>query len=446
MIKEKKKITKYNYKKPLKVIISEYIRTIMFSILFAAVFTTCLSINARNEMIRNLYVNAEEQKLVEKQIAQQFIQSNTDLLNDIKNKKYSICINIGELYETVGEYEKAQTAYESAILKSKRGEYKAYYKLIAILISQEKFKKADDILTNLKDYHDKKLIKFKTRSYIIIGDKYYSIGKFLSAAKSYEKAEFYYSKFKKKDKIISDSIKNRIINSYLKAADTIITMGYNSDAVKYLKKVEKFCPDNLNVKYKLGIVLSDSDPEQAISYLSQLFEKIPQNIDYGVYCSALMKAANIADLDNRPTVAKYYRNKIHSVDLFVKRKVIYRNDLDILISQLSVKKIFFTYPIKISYKISNVSDSDITHLDADFVLCNNEEPVETVTLTLATRNKPLLIGNYDDNEYSIKFKKTIFTKKELSNYTVKIYAYKDDKFKTLVFENKIPQKSILKSE
>ncbi len=223
-------------------------------------------------------------------------------------------------------------------------------------------------------------------------------------------------------------------------------MGYTSDAVKYLKKVEKFCPDNLNVKYKLGIVLSDSDPEQAISYLSQLFEKIPQNIDYGVYCSALMKAANIADLDNRPTVAKYYRNKIHSVDLFVKRKVIYRNDLDILIRKLRVKKIFYTYPIKISYKISNVSDSDITHLDADFVLCNNEEPVETVTLTLATRNKPLLIGNYDDNEYSIKFKKTIFTKKELSNYTVKIYAYKDDKFKTLVFENKIPQKSILKSE
>lgn len=438
MIKEKKKVTKYNYKKPPKVVIAEYMRTIMFSILFATVFTTCLSINARNEMIKNLYVNIEEQKLAEKHMAQQFIQSNTNLLNDIKDKKYSICVHIGELYETVGEYEKAQTAYESAISKAKRGEYQAYSKLIVILVNQEQFKEADNILKNLKDYHDKKLIKFKTRSYIIIGDKYYSIGKFLSAAKSYEKAEFYYSKFKKRDKVVVDSIRNRIINSYLKAADAIVKLGYNTDAVRYLKKVEKYCPDNLNVKYKIGIILSDSDPEQAIEYLSMLFEKTPQNIDYGVYCTALMKAANIADLDNRPTVAKYYRNKIHSIDLFIKRKVIYKNDLDVAISKFNVKKVFFTYPLKPSYKITNMSDSDITHLNADFVLCNNDNPVETVTLNLATRNNPLLVGNYGDNEINIKFKKAIFTKKELSNYTVKIYAYKDDKFKTLVAENRIP--------
>lgn len=446
MIKEKKKITKYNYHKPLKVIVSELVRTVMFSVLFAAVFTICLSINARNEMIKNLYVNVEEQKLVEKQLAQQFIQSNTDLLNDIKSKKYSICLHIGDLYKTVGEYDKARMAYESAVSKSPRGEYKAYYRLILILAEQEKFDEIDKIMTELKDYHDKKLIKFKTRSYIIIGDKYYSIGKFLSAAKSYEKADFYYSKFKKKDKVVEDSIKNRIINSYLKAADTIIKIGYNSDAVRYLKKVEKYCPENLNVKYKLGIILSDSDPEQAIKYLAMLFEKIPQNIDYGVYCSALMKAANIADLENRPTVAKYYRNKIHSIDLFIKRKVIYQNDIDVIIDKFNVKKVFFTYPLRVTYKFVNTSNSDIIYLNADFVLCNNDKPIETVTLKVADKNKPLLIGNYDGNMINVKFKKAIFTRKELSNYTVKIYAFKDDKFKTLVSENKIPQKPISNSK
>ena len=441
MIKEKKKITAYNYKKPLNVIVMEYLRTIMISVLCAFVFTVFLSIHARNEMIKNLYVNIEDKKNMERQLAEQFIQSNTNLLKDIKNKKYSMCMHIGALYETISDYEKAQIAFESAVEKSKPGDYKAYYKLICILVDQEKFDEADNILINTKDYFDKKLIKFKTRSYIVIGDKYYSIGKFLSAAKNYEKAKFYYDKFKKKDAVIDESIRSRITNSYIKAADSIVKMGYNSEAVRYLKKAEKLSPNNLRIQYKLGIVLSDLDPEAAIKYFEPLLNKIPQEIDYGVYCSALMKAANIADLDGRPTVAKYYRHKIHTIDLFIKRKVIYKNDLDIILDSFKVKKVFFTYPLKAVYKFGNASNSDIGYLKADFVLCYADEPLETITKVIADTKTPLPVGGYDYNTCTIKFKKAIFTKKELLNYTIKIYAYKDDKFKTLVVENKIPDKN-----
>ena len=45
------------------------------------------------------------------------------------------------------------------------------------------------------------------------------------------------------------------------------------------------------------------------------------------------------------------------------------------------------------------------------------------------------------NEASVSFKKKIFTKKELENYTIKIYLYKDDKYKTFVSENIIPKRS-----
>lgn len=441
MIKEKKKITAYNYKKTFNMIVMEYVRTIMLSVLFAFVFTICLSIHARHEMIKNLYVNIEEQNNLEKQLAEQFIQSNTDLLNDIKSKKYSICMHIGTLYETIGDYEKAQIAFESAMEKAKPEEYKAHYKLICMLTDQEKFDEAEAVLTGVKDHFDKKLVKFKARSYIVIGDKYYSIGKFLSAAKKYEMAKFYYDKFKKKDKVVDESIRNRIINSYIKAADSIVKMGYNSDAVRYLKKVQQYSPDNLKVQYKLGIILSDSDPEEAIKYFEPLLSKIPQEIDYGVYCSALMKAANIADLDGRPTKAKYYRHKIHTIDLFIKRKVIYKNDIDVILDSFKVKKIFFTYPLKAVYKFGNMSNSDIPYLNADFVLCLTDKPLETVTVNVANKKRPLLVGGYDYNDCAVKFKKAIFTKKELANYTIKIYAYKDDKFKTLVAETKIPEKS-----
>ena len=446
MIKEEKQITAYNYKKSFNKIVFEYFRTILISLLVAFIFTTILSIHARNEMIKNIYVSADEQKKADKQLAEQFIKTHTNLLVDLKDKKYSVCMQVGELYETIDDYQKAQIAFESAIEKAKPGDYRAYEKLILILINQEKFDDAEKILTEMKDYPDKKLIKLKTRSYIIMGDKYYSIGKFLSAAKKYEKAEFYYGKFKKYDKKIANSIKKRIENSYIKSADEIVKMGYNSDAVRYLKKVEKTNPDNLKVKYKIGIILSDSDPEQAIGYLEPLLNKIPQDIDYGVFCSALMKAANIADLEGRTTKAKYYRHKIHSIDLFIKRKVIYKNDLDIVLSSFQVKKRFFTYPLKATYKFANTSNSDITYLKADFVLSLSDTPVETITKVIANRKSPLPVGGYDYNTCNIKFKKTIFTKRELKNYTVKIYAYKDDKFKTLVAETVIPEKSFDESK
>jgi len=441
MIKEKKKITSYNYKKPLKRIFYEYFRTVFISFIVACVITTLLSVHARNEMIKNLYENVEEQHRIEKQMAEQFIKSNSNLLDDIKNKKYSICMHVGSLYETIGDDEKAQIAYESAVSKSKPGDYRAYYKLICILVNQEKFDEANSILQRLVDHPNKKLIKFKSRCYIVIGDKYYSIGKFISAAKNYEKADFYYNKFKKKDKLISDSITNRIVNSYIKAADEIVKMGYNSDAVRYLKKVQKYCPDNLKVQYKLGIILSDSDPEKSIAYFEPLLNKIPQEIDYGVYCSALMKAANIADLDGRPTKAKFYRHRIHTIDLFIKRKVIYKNDLDVILNSFKIKKVFFTYPLNAVFNFVNLSNSDITHLNADFVLSQSGKEIETITKTIADRNHPMNIGGYDSNECTVKFKKKIFTKRELGNYTIKIYAYKDEKFKTLVSEIKIPEKT-----
>lgn len=446
MIKEEKRITEYNRQKTFRGIVLEYLRTIFLSVLVAFIITIVLSIQARNEMIKNVYTNTEIQKKIDKQLAEQFIQSHTNLLSDIKNKKYSICMHIGALYETIGDFQKAQLAYESAVEKSKPDDYRAYYKLICILINQDKFDEAEKILADLQDYPNKKLIKLKTRSYIVMGDKYYSIGKFLSAAKKYEKAQFYYSKFKKYDKQIANSIKNRIENSYIKAADEIVKMGFNSDAVRYLKKVEKSNPNNLKVKYKLGIILSDSDPEKAIEYLEPLLNKIPQDIDYGVFCTALMKAANIADLDGRPTKAKYYRHKIHSIDLFIKRKVIYKNDIDVVLSSFQIKKLFFTYPLKVTYKFANTSNSDITFLKADFVLSVSDTPVETITKVIANKNNPMPIGGYDYNTCEVKFKKNIYTKRELKNYTIKIYAYKDEKFKTLVAETIVPQKSFDESK
>lgn len=440
MIKEKIKKTKYNFKKTKAQVIKEYVRTVLCSILVAIVVTTSLAIHARNEMIKDIFASAQEQDSLDRKTALEII-TQTNLLKDLKNKKYSVCMHAGEIYETAEDYIDAQRAFELAIEKSKPNNYKPYYKLICVLAAQEKFKDAESVLNNIKDYTDKNLIKFKTRSYLTIGDKYYSIGKFLSAAKNYEKADFYYNKFAKKDSVIDNSIKTRIINSYIQVADIMVKTGLNSEAVRFLKKAEGYDPNNNIIRYKLAIVLSDSDPEKAVEYIEELLTKIPQEIDYSVYNNAYMKAANIADLDGRPTQAKYYRYKIHSIDMFINRKVVYKNDIDVVIKSFSVRKNLFSYPLKAKYQFFNNSNSDIVNLYADFILCINGKPIETISTSIADRNKPLFTNSNEPNEVSISFKRKIYTQKELENYTVKIYLYKDEKFKTLLSENRIPAHS-----
>lgn len=440
MIKEKEKITKYNYKKSRTQLLIEYSRTVLCSLLTAAFITFCLSIHARNEMIKDISSIAEEQSKIDRNTAIEII-TQSNLLKDLKNKTYSVCMHAGEIYESAGDYKDAQRAYELAIEKAKPKVYRPYYRLITVLVAQEKFKDAISVLDNIKDFSDKGLIKFKTRSYLTIGDKYYSIGKFLSAAKMYENAEFYYNKFSKKDKVIVNSIENRIINSYLNTADIMVKTGYNSEAVRFLKKAEKYSADNYNIRYKLAIVLSDLDPEESVKYFESLLEEVPQNIDYGAFGRALMKAANIADLDNRPTQAKYYRYRIHSIDMFINRKVLYKNDIETSLISFSVRKSLFKYPLIATYQFLNISNNDIINLKGDFVLCINNKPIETITKVVANKDNALLSNTYEGNVIRVKFKKSILTKKELENYTIKIYLYKDEKYKTLVSENTIPKKS-----
>ena len=440
MIKEKKKKTKYNIEKTKAQALLEYLRTILCSFILAVIITVCLTIHARNEMIKDIFESDNTQKIMDRKVALEIIL-NTNLLKDLKNKTYSVCMHAGEICEIAEDYKDAQDAYELAIRKSKPGNYKPYYKLICVLVAQQKFEDADAVLNNIKDVSNKNLVKFKTRAYITIGDKYYSIGKFLSAARTYESAKFYYDKFEKKDKKIDEAIVERIINSYIQTADLMVKTGLNSDAVRFLKKAEKYAPDNLNLKYKLAIVLSDSDPEKSVEYLETLLEKIPQDIDYSVYNSALIKSANIADLDGRPTKAKYYRYKIHSIDMFINRKVVYKNDIETELKSFTIKKALFSYPLKATYQFLNVSNNDIFNLKGDFILCINNKEVETVTQQIANKNKPLYSYTDTPNNVEIKFNKKIYTKKELENYNIKIYLYKDPKYKTYIGENKIPLKS-----
>ena len=127
--------------------------------------------------------------------------------------------------------------------------------------------------------------------------------------------------------------------------------------------------------------------------------------------------------------------------MFINRKVIYKNDIETSLSAFSIKKALFKYPLKATYQFINVSNADIINLKGDFVLCANNKPLETITKVVADKDSPMFVNPDKPNEVKISFKKNIYTKKELENYTIKIYLYKDEKYKTLVSENRLPKRS-----
>lgn len=440
MIKEKLKISIYNQRKPKHKVLFEYVRTVAYSLVAALFVTIILAIYAHNDMVKNFTLSPEEQLAINRNIARQII-SHSDLLEGLANSTCLVCLQVGYLYETVGEYENAQTAFELAVKKSPPNYYRPFYHLIYVLAAQEKFDEANKVLSEVKDLNNRDLVKFKSRAHIIIGDKFYSLGKFLSAAKSYEKAEFYYNKFAKKNKRIVVLIKERIINSYINVADIMVAAGKNSEAIRYLEKAKQHDKDNFLVRYKLAVILSDFDPEKAVETLESLLKERPQDIDYAVYNKALVNAAMLADYNGNLIKGKYYRYKIYSTDMYLDRKVIYKNDIKVTLKSFLLRKYFFATTLQAYYGFLNASSNEVNAMNADFVLTRKDKPVETITITIASKENVLDIGSEEPRYVRVNFSQKFFNRKELDNYAVKVYLYKNPKYKTFVFENKIPKKS-----
>ena len=440
MIKDLDK-KKKKAEKSLPETLIEYARTVFISFCVALIITIGLTIQARKSMIKDLYDKAVDDKKLDEQIAKQII-AQSDLTKNLLTKNYTICMNVGNLYETAKDYQNAQIAYQAAVLRAKRGVYAPYYKLTSVLIAQSKFDEAEDVINSVTDLKNKGLIKYKTRAYIETGDKYYSLGKFLKAARSYERAKYYYDRFTKKDKVIDESIKKRIVNAYSEAATVVVQQGYNSDAAGFLKKAEKYAPNDFHIKYKLAVIYSDLDPIQSVEYFEPLLKKVPQYIDYNTYVKALIKAANISELEGNITKAKYYRYKNHSIDLMISNKVIYKNDIDILMESFEIKKFLFRYHLKGKYKFKNNSSNDILRMFAEFELRESDKVKEVAVVQCVSKDHPLFSNGGESESITINFGKNIFTKKELSNYVIDVYLYKDEKFKTLIGTFAIPAKSI----
>ena len=147
MIKEKEKKERFIQKTKTQ-IIKEYLRTVFYSFFIALIFTVLLSFHARSEMIKNLYENKGMRNKINQELAKQLVQKS-DFMKDLRTKNYAICLQVGNIYESAGDYEKAQQAYELALEKATYGTYTPYYRLSRVLILQGKMEEAQTIIKSV---------------------------------------------------------------------------------------------------------------------------------------------------------------------------------------------------------------------------------------------------------------------------------------------------------
>ena len=441
MIKEKAKKKKKRERTFFQEILI-YLKTAAVSFLVAVLISTYLSYRARNEMLKNLYVSKEKRNILEQKVAKQIVE-NSDLISSLNDKSYAIAMHVGELYEAAGDLSKAEYAYFIATNKAPNGKYLSHLKLALVLIAQNKIADAEKLISSVVDMNNLSLIRFKTRAYIVLGDKFYSEHKYLKAAEAFEQANYYYTRLSKVDKQIKESLKQRLVQSYIDTATVLIKNGYNSEAARFLKKALKYEPDNLTIQYRLAIVYADLDPIVSVQYFEPLISKIPQDIDRHIFANVLIKAANIMDIQGNTTKAKYYRYKIHSLDIYAQNKVIYKEDVEVFLNSFNIKKTMFTYRLDSSYTIKNISSQDINKMSVDFVLRNGDKVRETVTLkNCVTKKRPLYSNGGEISDLIVKFDKNIYTRREIEQYYIDIYLYKDPAYKTFVSSFKVPVKSV----
>ena len=89
------------------------------------------------------------------------------------------------------------------------------------------------------------------------------------------------------------------------------------------------------------------------------------------------------------------------------------------------------------FKFKNISSADIYKASVDFVLRQGDTEKERLTEELSSKKKPLFSNGYETDDIAIKMGQNILTKKELEQYYIDIYVYKDEKFKTLIASFKV---------
>lgn len=423
---------------------TKYLNSFFSAIFVAVLVVIFLSIQARMSIEDELYTTKDQQSKLQRKFTESIL-SQEHVLGRLYSDDYKYNIYMGNLHLSVGEYPEAEVYYKHAIALAPDATYEHYLKLLILYLNTDQPLKAEQIENSIVDKNEQRLIKFKCKANLLLGNYYFQHDNGTSANKKYKMAEYYFNKQdirKVKDRTL---IQNAIVASYVKIADQYVKEENYKEAYRNLIRAEKIAPANLTVKYKIALVLSYINPMKSIEYFDFIKKQEPQMLSFYLYYETLMRAAEICEVRGDKPFAKLYMYKASSTKNFyenniINSEVIY---LDFLHSKITTSKKSDKFTLK--YRLTNVTTHILNNVKMDVIFYYKDEPMAKFTKTVYDKENflrpnetsPIININYDAPKH---YKKNIY-----EDINFEIYLYSNEKYKRLMYKGDFAQSLVTES-
>ena len=421
-----------------KINIFSYISTILWTILAACIFSGVIIYYAQYDVINNSLTQCDD-KILREYIRNTVINQNVHLEMEHPDD-YRIDLHLGYLHKIIKEYDKAEYYYRKAITKTPLGIYRSYYELANFYIEIGAFNKAEIVMQLLPEKSNRAIIKYQSFLNRKMGDIYYEKEYYYYALQKYQKSKDYWLKLNNPPKGYIKTLNERIASTSINIADIIVNSNKIDEAIYFLKLAESINPKSFNTRYKLALVLSESDPEESYKYFQELFKESPLKINYQAYYRVIENLTSIYQIEGDYTKAKLYAFRANNLLEFVSEYLIYAQDVDFRITDAKLYKINNKSKIIIKYYLKNISEMTIKRLNMEIVYKLNGKELERYTKNIIGTTNHLYSGDFIEGtiipKHVHKYKTT-----DINNISVEIYLYKSNNKKLCIYNNYIFDKS-----
>ncbi len=428
-------MNKFKFNIKIKINIWPYVSTILWTLLAACIFSGGIIYYAQYDVINNSSSNYNE-KVLNEYIRNTVIEQNINLEMNYPDD-YRIDMHLGYLYNVIKEFDKAEYYYKKAVAKAPLNIYRPLYELAAFYIEQSRFDEAQEIIEEFPQIANPALIRYQSYLYRKKGDVYYSKQQYYYALKEYERARYYWTKLSRPGIKYMKSLNTRLSETAVLLADIAVNSNQVEEAVHFLQVAEKVNPKDFIIRYKLALMMANTDPELSYKYFSKLFKEYPTQVDYTAYYDLLLKLVDIYEYEGDYNKAKLYEFRAKSLLDYVYINLISVKDVSFKMTDKVLYKVGNKYKILLKFNIQNTSGMSIKDMKVEVIYKLGDTVIEKYNKTLIDSTNRLL-PNDSINDIRIipktlrKYKST-----EIPNISAEIYLYKIPSKKLCVYNSQL---------
>lgn len=404
----------------------EYLQTIGWSLLFAALFVavSIFEISIYTEPKIQLDIKNMEIANARLELAR--------LYYNLKNvpENYVTYLKIAMLHETLKEYEQAEINYAKALQKSNQSPF-VVYRTALFYIEQRKYKKAIELAELLPTKQNSTICTYKAKLFSAMAKTFSEDGDYPNALKTYSIA---YKYAKNTDKKLKEETQISLAKAYIEIADGAVDENDTETAKRALESSIELYP-LAQAKYKLGLLYQNKDDFLAQKNIEEAFKLDPEVVNVELYNRLLTKLIEKNEKNGDISKARFYNLKAQQLRRKILTNEIFKGDLKIENFKIIQKRKFLIgkKQTHLSFSIKNNSKVKINNLFLKAELTYGKNTTISGEKKVITKETTLEPNKTADVQ--IELTQNIEQKNDLFKYAdIKIFGRKNIKSKWVLLD------------